>query len=163
MEFDKVIIAAHADQALKLLSEPTPDELRLLSQFKYQKNIATVHTDESVMPKNKRVWSSWNYSITKQNGREIPTTIYWMNKLQQVSQKKNYFVSINAFNNSIDTNKLLKEIEYEHPLFDVAAIKAQKELQLLNNQGPLYYCGSYFKYGFHEDAYASAVDLCKNL
>lgn len=163
MEFDKVIIAAHADQALKLLSEPTPDEQRLLSQFKYQKNTATVHTDESVMPKRKKVWSSWNYSITEQNGREIPTTIYWMNKLQQVSQKKNYFVSINAFNNSIDTNKLLKEIEYEHPLFDVPAVKAQKELQLLNSKGPLYYCGSYFKYGFHEDAYASAVDLCKNL
>lgn len=162
-EFDKVIIAAHADQALKLLETPTEEELRLLSPFHYQKNIATVHSDESVMPKNKKVWSSWNYSIKNSNGKPIPTTIYWMNRLQGVSDKKNYFVSINAFPGSIAKNKLIKEIYYEHPLFDVPAIKAQRELHLLNKSGPLYYCGSYFKYGFHEDAYASAVELCKGL
>ena len=146
-----------------MLEQPTTNEQRLLSPFKYEKNPATVHTDESVMPKNKKTWSSWNYRIEERDGQKIPTTIYWMNRLQGVSEKKNYFVSINAVPNSIDKNKLIKVIDYEHPLFDVPAINAQKELYKLNETGPLYFCGSYFKYGFHEDAYASAVNLCKLL
>ncbi|HEY0031438.1 MAG TPA: FAD-dependent oxidoreductase [Bacteroidia bacterium] len=161
--FDKVIFASHADQTLKLLENPTADELRLLSPFKYQKNSATVHTDESIMPKTKKVWSSWNYRIENRNGVQVPTTIYWMNSLQGVSEKKNYFVSINAIPGSVDKKKIIKEIDYEHPLFDVPAIQAQNELHKLNASGPLYFCGSYFKYGFHEDAYASAVNLCKQL
>lgn len=161
--FDKVIFASHANETLAMLQEPTADEQRLLSPFKYEKNPATVHTDESVMPKNKLTWSSWNYRIEERNGVKIPTTIYWMNRLQGVSDKKNYFVSINAIPGSIDQSKLIKVIDYEHPLFDVQAVNAQKELHLLNQSGPLYFCGSYFKYGFHEDAYASAVSLCKLL
>ncbi len=162
-DFDKVILATHADQALKLLAHPEPNESRLLSAFNYQKNIATVHSDEAVMPKSKRAWSSWNYSIEKINAEAVPTTIYWMNRLQGVSENKNYFVSINALHGSIQKQKLISEIEYEHPLFDVKAIDAQKELHLLNKNGPLYFCGSYFKYGFHEDAFKSAVDLCNEL
>lgn len=162
-EFDKVIFACHGDQALHLLADPTADEKRLLSSFKYQKNSATVHTDSSIMPKNKKVWSSWNYSIEQVNSQLIPTTIYWMNRLQGVSEKENYFVSINALPGSIDKSKVIREIDYEHPLFDVPAILAQEQLPLLNQNGPLYYCGSYFKYGFHEDAYASAVELCSKL
>jgi uncharacterized protein len=162
-EFDKVIFACHADQALHLLGKPTITENRLLSVFKYQQNIATVHTDESVMPKNKKVWSSWNYRVEENSGRNLATTVYWMNKLQNVSKKKNYFVSINAIPGSISKDKIIITINYEHPLFDVPAVIAQKELKQLNEQGVLYYCGSYFKYGFHEDAYASAVELCKIL
>jgi len=161
--FDKVIFACHANQSLKILDQPTADEKELLSVFQYQKNIATVHTDESIMPKTKKVWSSWNYRIEKKNGLQLPSTIYWMNKLQGVSEKKNYFVSINAIPDSIDKGNIIKEIKYEHPLFDVPAMKAQDELHKLNVTGPLYFCGSYFKYGFHEDAYASAVNLCKLL
>ncbi|MBS1564514.1 MAG: hypothetical protein JST39_08985 [Bacteroidetes bacterium] len=93
----------------------------------------------------------------------MPTTIYWMNRLQQVSEATNYFVSVNAIPGSIDPGLMIREIDYEHPLFDVPAIRAQRDLPLLNRQGPLYYCGSYFRYGFHEDAYASAVELCKLL
>jgi len=162
-EFDKVIFACHANETLELLAQPSSDEQRLLSPFKYQKNMALVHTDESVMPKIRKTWSSWNYRIEERNGKQIPTTIYWMNSLQQVSENKNYFVSINPLAGSIDSKKTIKEIEYEHPLFDVPAILAQEELHKLNETGPLYYCGSYFKYGFHEDAYASAVNLCKKL
>lgn len=161
--FDKVIFACHADEALKILEDATPEEIRLLSPFKYQKNTAIVHTDESVMPKTKKTWSSWNYLIEEVNGKLLPTTIYWMNSLQNVSNNKNYFVSINPLPNSIDPNKIVKEIEYEHPLFDVPAINAQKGLHTLNKTGPIYFCGSYFKYGFHEDAYASAIDICKHL
>jgi len=161
--FDKVIFACHGDQALRLLEQPTDMERRLLSPFQYQHNTATVHTDVSIMPRNQKVWSSWNYRITEQEGKLVPTTIYWMNRLQGVSDKQNYFVSINAVPGSIDSSKVIKEIDYEHPLFDVPAVMAQKELAQLNRQGVLYYCGSYFKYGFHEDAYASAVHLSKIL
>jgi predicted NAD/FAD-binding protein len=161
--FDKVIFACHADQALRLLDEPAQDERILLSPFKYQKNIATVHSDESVMPKTKRTWSSWNYRIEEREGKLVPTTIYWMNRLQGVSENKNYFVSINAVPGTIDEKKIHKVIDYEHPLFDVAAMKAQDELHKLNKGGPLYFCGSYFKYGFHEDAYKSAVELCEKM
>ncbi len=161
--YDKVVVATHADQALSLLSGPLPEEQRLLEPFRYQKNIATVHTDESVMPKNKRTWSSWNYAIQQVGNELVPTTIYWMNRLQGVSERVNYFVSINALPGSIKPEKKIREISYEHPLFDVKAIAAQKELQLLNKNGPVFFCGSYFKYGFHEDAYKSAVELCKLL
>jgi predicted NAD/FAD-binding protein len=159
-EYDKVIIASHGDQALEMLDAPSNDEQRLLKNFKYQTNIATLHTDESIMPKNKRVWSSWNYRVEEKQGKA--STIYWMNSLQNVSKKKNYFVSIND-PGSIDANKIIKTIEYEHPLFDVDAVKAQTELNTLNQTGPVYFCGSYFRYGFHEDALKSAVELCEGL
>jgi len=160
-QFDKVIFASHANETLAMLDAPTVDEQRLLSCFKYEKNVATVHTDESIMPKTKRTWSSWNYSIKEQAEKLIPSTIYWMNNLQGVSKNKNYFVSINAHINSVQKEKIIREFDYEHPLFDVAAMNAQDELHTLNKTGPIYFCGSYFKYGFHEDAYKSAVDLCK--
>lgn len=160
--FDKVIFASHADQSLRLLINPTAEQKRLLGAFKYQKNVATVHTDEAVMPKLKSTWSSWNYRIESRNGELVPSTIYWMNSLQGVSDKKNYFVSING-EESINADKILKVIDYEHPLFDVPAMNAQKESATLNEAGPLYFCGSYFKYGFHEDAFTSAVELSKQL
>ncbi len=174
--FNKVIIASHADEALAMLENPSSGEQQLLSKFKYQENIATLHTDENIMPKTKHAWSSWNYRIDKKNlpvpqsrdfpplkGERIcPSTIYWMNSLQGVSDKKNYFVSIND-PDSIDKKKVIKIIKYTHPLFDVGAIKVQKELPKLNETGPVYFCGSYFRYGFHEDALMSAVNLCKRL
>lgn len=162
VEFDKVILASHGDQSLRLLENPTADENRILGAFKYQHNKAVLHTDESMMPKTKLVWSSWNYRIQQEENKLIPSTIYWMNRLQGVSKKKNYFVSINPHKN-LDPKKILKEIDYEHPLFDLGAISAQKELQKLNQDGPIYYCGSYFRHGFHEDAFMSAVQLCTKL
>lgn len=161
--FDKVICASHANQTLSFLSDASSIETELLAPFKYERNMATVHTDESVMPKNKKTWSSWNYKIEQRNNTLLPSTIYWMNSLQGVSDKKNYFVSINAIEGSIDKSKLIKQIDYEHPLFDVKAMMAQEKLSELNKSGPVYFCGSYFKYGFHEDAYESAVELCKVL
>ncbi len=161
-QFDRVIIAAHGDQALAILDEPNHEEQRLLSNFKYQYNKAVLHTDESIMPKTKLAWSSWNYRIKAHNDSLVPSTIYWMNRLQGVSDKKNYFVSINP-HDDLNEKKILLELDYEHPLFDVPAIKAQAELQTLNESGPVYFCGSYFRYGFHEDAFASAVALCGHL
>ncbi|MES2827348.1 MAG: FAD-dependent oxidoreductase [Bacteroidota bacterium] len=160
--FDKVIMACHADQSYAIVADKTADEERLLSKFHYQPNKAVLHTDVKLMPKKKLAWSSWNYRVEKKGDTLVPSTIYWMNKLQQVSEKKDYFVSINP-SDQLDASKIIKSIDYEHPLFDVPAMQAQKELHLLNEHGPIYYCGSYFRYGFHEDAYASAVELCKNL
>jgi len=161
--FDKVIFASHGDQTLRCLKHPTELQRELLSCFHYQYNKATVHTDASIMPKTKKVWSSWNYRIVKKNDKLEPTTIYWMNSLQGVSDRTDYFVSINPEEGSIDPSAIIREFDYEHPLFDVPAIEAQERLQELNETGPMYFCGSYFKYGFHEDAYASAVKLCKRL
>lgn len=160
---DKVIFASHGDQTLAMLKSPTTEQKRLLSPFKYQYNQAVVHTDESIMPKTKLTWSSWNYRIEKQNDTLVPSTIYWMNSLQGVSDKQNYFVSINPQVGSVNPDKIVRSFDYEHPLFDLPAIEAQKELQTLNESGPMYFCGSYFNYGFHEDAYASAVHLCEKI
>ncbi|KQC00376.1 NAD(P)/FAD-dependent oxidoreductase [Pedobacter sp. Hv1] len=162
LEFDKVVMASHADQSYQMVKNKTNDEERLLSKFKYQPNMAVLHTDRNQMPKKKLAWSSWNYRVEKRGDVLMPSTIYWMNKLQGVSDKVDYFVSINP-SATLDQSKVIKEIAYEHPLFDVPAMQAQNELYLLNQSGPIYYCGSYFKYGFHEDAYKSAVELCEKV
>jgi predicted NAD/FAD-binding protein len=100
--------------------------------------------------------------VEKKGDKLLPSTIYWMNKLQGVSKKTNYFVSINP-TDSLNQSKVIKAIDYHHPLFDIPAIQAQEQLHRLNEGGPVYYCGSYFKYGFHEDAYKSAVELSQHL
>ncbi len=162
-EFDRVILACHADQALSLLSDPRPDEARLLSEFKYQPNVATLHTDASVMPRTRLAWASWNYEIGRAGGGDGATaTHYWMNSLQGVSERQDYFVSINR-PGSIDPAKVIRTIAYEHPLFNLGALHAQKGLPGLNAGGGAatgtYFAGSYFRYGFHEDAFMSAVEL----
>jgi uncharacterized protein len=165
--FDQVIVAAHADQALRLLVNPTPDELRLLSEFKYQPNVATLHTDASVLPKTPKARAAWNYQLTRDAaGRIQPATHYWMNELQGVSDREHYFVSINGAD-AIDPAKVLKRIDYTHPLFSLGAVHAQRELPKLNEQArgrtETYFAGSYFRYGFHEDAFMSAVQLSELL
>lgn len=165
--FDKVIFACHADEALAMLAEPTPEERRLLSPFRYQQNIATLHTDRAPMPRRRRAWASWNYRVDEtraRNDRKVSaTTIYWMNSLQGVSDVRDYFVSIDD-PGLIDPAHVLKTIVYEHPVFTMAAIDAQRELRTLNTVEPgqsTYFCGSYFGHGFHEDAYASAVETSR--
>ena len=164
--FDKVIFASHADQSIGMISDPTALETELLSPFKYQANIATLHTDESFMPTTRRCWASWNYYIKEgADGSIQPSTVYWMNKLQGVSDKVNYFVSING-EEDIAPEKVIKRINYHHPLFDLKAIEAQKRLPELNSisaEQSTYFCGSYFRFGFHEDAFGSAVNLCTEI
>jgi predicted NAD/FAD-binding protein len=164
--FDKVILACHGDQALRLLADPDETQRRLLGSFKYEPNVATLHTDASVMPATRRAWASWNYRIDgTADGQQLASTIYWMNSLQGVSDQENYFVSVNG-QADIREDRILKQIDYEHPLFDLAAIKAQKELPELNRRSPgqrIYFCGSYFKYGFHEDAFSSGLEVSRIL
>jgi uncharacterized protein len=160
--FDRVILACHGDQARVLLADPSDLEAELLDCFKYQPNLATLHTDAQFMPNTRRCWASWNYHVGCGGSGEVRTsTHYWMNSLQGVSEKVNYFVSINA-PDSLDPSRVIKQIHYEHPLFDLGAIEAQRRLPDLNVQGQQrgrQFCGSYFRYGFHEDAFGSAVDL----
>jgi len=162
--FDKVIFACHADEALALIEEPSSLQRRLLRSFQYQRNEVVLHSDTRVMPHRRGVWSSWNYRIdTDAHGGMHPTTIYWMNRLQNVSDRKDYFVSLNE-PADIDERQIHKRITYHHPLFDQDAVEAQTELHLLNrSQDPFFFCGSYFRYGFHEDAFASAVALAETL
>ncbi len=161
-KYDKVIFACHADQALRLIYDRTELENSLLSPFKYQKNIATLHTDEAVMPKIRSTWSAWNYRVENIRGELTSTTIYDMNCLQVVSKKKNYFVSIND-PGVVNQSKIIRRIEYEHPIFTTETARAQESLQVLNENGVSYFCGSYFRFGFHEDAFTSAVNLCSKL
>lgn len=164
--YDKVILATHAPTSLKMLAEPTALEQELLSPFKYQPNIATLHTDDRFMPRTRRCWASWNYHIEfDAQGIIQPSTHYWMNLLQGVSDKTNYFVSINAAD-QIDPAKVIRRINYEHPLFDLQAVAAQKRLPELHQLSPdqtTYFCGAWQRYGFHEDGFMSAVNLCRDL
>lgn len=160
--FDKVVLATHADISVKLLKKPTPLQKELLREFEYQKNIATLHTDSSCMPKTKSCWSSWNYRIEEMRGKTASSTVYWMNSLQNVSQKKDYFVSIND-PGVLDRKKIIQEIEYDHPLFTVGSLKAQSRLDELNKEGNIHFCGAYFRNGFHEDGLWSAKNLSQSL
>ncbi len=158
--FDKVILATHGYQSFGLLETPTELETILLPRYAYQPNTATLHTDDSDMPKKKKCWSSWNYKISQVNGNLEPYTLYWMNRLQGVSQKQNYFVTIND-PGRVDPKKIIQKVSYEHPLFSVPASLGQEELPKLNEAGPIYYCGAYFRYGFHEDGFLSGLNVAK--
>jgi predicted NAD/FAD-binding protein len=153
VRYDAVVLACHADESLALLATPAPLEERLLGAWRYQRNVATLHTDAGVMPRERRAWASWNYRVDPAGA----STIYWMNSLQGVSKTCQYFVSINDPGN-IAPAAVIKTIDYAHPLFTLQAVATQPALPQLNEPGPIFYCGSYFRYGFHEDALRSGLD-----
>lgn len=156
--FDAVVLAAHADQSLSMLGHATEEQRRLLSPFRYQRNETFLHTDEAVMPRRRLAWASWNFRVDQPpGGHQRATTHYWMNALQGIPGKRNYFVSLNG-TDLIDPKSILYSTTYEHPVFTLEAIRAQRELPHLNHQGRLFFCGSYFRYGFHEDACMSGFD-----
>jgi predicted NAD/FAD-binding protein len=165
--FDKVILACHGDQALKLLAAPTLQEENVLREFRYQPNVATLHTDARVMPRARLAWSSWNYTIDRDpSGRISPATHYWMNCLQGVSDRENYFVSINGAE-AIDPARIVRRIAYEHPLFTLGAVHAQARVPALNaaarRSSETYFAGAWQRFGFHEDGLLSAVQLSELL
>lgn len=156
--FDKVILAAHAPDSLRLLAKPSELQQNILEKFQYVRNTAILHFDESVMPPLKRIWSAWNFKKHEQK----TATVYWMNKLQPLNTARDYFVSINEYE-SIDSKKIVYQKEYEHPLFDMAAIKAQSMINDLNAEGPVSFVGAWQRYGFHEDGLWSAKNLVENM
>lgn len=166
-DFDRVILASHGDQSLRLLENPTPAERNVLGEFHYNANIATLHTDPNVMPVTRRAWSSWNYEVNHDySGQPSTATHYWMNSLQGVSERENYFVSINR-PHAINPDKVLRRIHYEHPLFSLGAVRAQARIPELNAAArgttETYFVGAWQRYGFHEDGLFSAHRLCEML
>ena len=158
--YDKVILATHADEALKLIENPTEDEKSILSNFSYRKNVAYIHTDERAMPSNKKAWSSWNSSIDNKDLEKNSIT-YWLNLLQNLKCDENIFLTLNPYF-KIDEKKVLSKVKFTHPYYDQKALDAQPELNKLQNQKDLLFCGSYFGYGFHEDGIKSSIEMLKN-
>jgi len=149
--YDKVIFAMHAPDALQLLDEPTIDELTILSAFEYKENKAVLHNDTKALYPNKGIYAAWNYKTNDQ--QKDVTLSYWINRLQNLDSKKEYFVSLNETKN---LEQVIEKISYEHPQFDRKAIEAQRKRALINGKNNTYFAGAYWRYGFHEDGLYSA-------
>ncbi len=161
-DFDCVIFASHGDQSLSMLASPSTLEDEILRNFQYQKNRAVVHSDARFMPETRRAWASWNYRVGNDGSH---STHYWMNSLQGISEKRDYFVSINP-PEGIRPETIHHHLEYEHPLFTTEAIAAQSRIPELHSAGEQtgrYYCGAWQRYGFHEDGIWSAHRLCESI
>jgi predicted NAD/FAD-binding protein len=156
--FDEVIFACHADQALALLAQPSAAETALLGAFRFQDNIAVLHSDASVMPKRRRAWSAWNYSDTTHDGPVCLT--YWMNQLQDLPGKIPLLVTLNPVATPANS---LRQITYRHPQFDTAALDAQKLLDTIQGRDRAWFAGAWTGWGFHEDGIASAVRVATAL
>ena len=160
-DYDKVVIATHADEALKIINNPTLDEELILKNFKYRVNTAVIHFDESVMPKNKKAWCAWNSSMDSANNEKTAVT-YWINQLQNLKIGRDIFLTINPFK-EIPSDKIFKKVAFTHPYYDTEALINQSNLHKIQNKKNILFCGSYFGYGFHEDGIKSAIDMLKTL
>ncbi len=159
--FDRAVIATHADEALALLAEPSAQERALLSVFRYSRNEAILHTDESLMPRRRSVWSSWNYI----GGDDAPDKVcitYWMNRLQNLPTKTNLFVTLNP-SRPPRANSVVTTETYHHPMFDAAAITAQNRLWSLQGERGTWFCGAHFGAGFHEDGLQAGLAVAEQL
>ena len=159
--YDKVVIATHADEALKLIHDPTEEESKILKNFNYRDNIAYLHSDETVMPKNKYAWCSWNASMQGNNIEKTSVT-YWLNNLQNLKINKNIFLTINPFM-EIPKSKIFKKVKFTHPYYDKNTLSFQNQLNSIQNKENILFCGSYFGYGFHEDGIKSSIDMLKSV
>ena len=157
LEYDHVVLACHADQALNLINE-TPLESKLLKNFRYIENYAYLHTDQSMMPKRYSAWSSWNAISNKDTSKTCVS--YWLNKLQNLEVDTNYFLTLNPIS-EIHSDKIIKKIKFTHPNFDLKAFSLQKKLDELQGKQNTWFCGSYFGYGFHEDGLKSSLKLIR--
>ena len=160
-DYDHVVFAAHADQTLNLISNPTENEKEILSNFKYKNNIAYLHTDNNFMPEKKNAWSSWN-SILDKNNLSNNCLTYWLNNLQNLNTTNNFFLTLNPFM-PINKNKIIKKVEFTHPVYNKETMKAQKYLEKLQGINNSWFCGSYFGYGFHEDGLKSGINIASKL
>ena len=155
--FNDVVIATHADAALKLLADPDAVEASLLGAFDYTANEAMLHCDAALMPKRVRVWSSWNYIGESNDSGERPLCVtYWMNRLQSLPTRAPIFVTLNP-TREIAADKFIRSFHYTHPLFDRKAVEAQQHLWRLQGRRHTWFAGSYFGHGFHEDALQSGL------
>ncbi len=160
--YNHVVVASHADQTLKLLADPSAAERDLLGAFRYSRNLAALHTDESFMPKRRTVWSSWNYIGSRDAVRGDVCVTYWMNRLQNIKSEKPLFVTLNPPRPPRAGTLLHSEV-YDHPIFDGAAIAAQQKLWLLQGKRNTWFCGAYFGAGFHEDGLQAGLAVAEQL
>ena len=158
-DYDKVIIATHADEALNLIEDPTNEEKKILSSFKYKKNTVVIHTDENVMPNSRRSWSSWNSYIIDSTNPQSSIT-YWLNLLENLEYDQNLFLTMNPIM-KINSEKVLRKVDFMHPYYDHQSLIEQNKLKFIQNKKNLLFCGSYFGYGFHEDGIKSSLEMIK--
>ena len=161
--FDKVVCATHADQTYHMIKDHSIEEKLILEPWEYSKNKTILHTDISLMPPTKSAWACWNYVKNKdsKDGDEVSVT-YYMNRLQGLKTEKDYLVTLNP-TKIIPKNKIIYETEYTHPKYTHSSLSTQKNIEKVNGLNHLYFCGSYCRYGFHEDAVLSAVNVAKKL
>ena len=157
--FDHAIVACHADQALRMLEDPSPAEARLLSAFPYRANDVLLHDDAAVMPRLRRTWSSWNYHLDDE-GRSGATVTYWMNRLQRLPGARQYFVTLNRAE-AVRPDRVVRKLVYDHPVFTAEGVGAQARHEELVDTRRTSYCGAYWRNGFHEDGVVSALRVCR--
>lgn len=160
--YDHVVMASHADQTLKMLADASADERDVLSAFRYSRNLAVLHTDESFMPKRRAVWSSWNFTGSRVRANDSVGVTYWMNRLQNIESDKPIFVTLNPPRPPHAGTLLHSEI-YEHPVFDARAMAAQHRLWPLQGERRTWFCGAYFGAGFHEDGLQAGLAVAEQL
>ena len=160
--YDHVVLASHADQSLKMLSDPSPKERNLLGAFRYSRNLAVLHTDDTFMPKRRAVWSSWNFIGSRDAMRDGVCVTYWMNRLQNIESENPLFVTLNPTRPPRAGTLLYSEV-YDHPIFDAKAIAAQQRLWLLQGDRNTWFCGAYFGAGFHEDGLQAGLAVAEQL
>jgi len=162
-EFDHIIFACHSDEALALLDHPTRDEKRLLGAIGYQENTVYLHRDTDFMPQRRNAWSSWNYLSGEDESEENSISLtYWMNRLQSIPTKTPLLVTLNPSNPPAPEH-VFNRFTYTHPVFDAAAMKAQRELWTLQGAQNTWFCGAYWGYGFHEDGLQSGLAVAEAL
>lgn len=160
--FDRVVIATHADQALKMLADPASEERRLLGAFAYVGNDAVLHSDPRLMPRRRRVWSSWNYMTGNAGDSPKLAVTYWMNRLQDIRSERPLFVTLNP-HREIAPGAVLGTMHYTHPCFDARAMNAQTQLWSLQGRRNTWFCGAYFGAGFHEDGLQAGLAVAEAL
>jgi predicted NAD/FAD-binding protein len=162
--FDEVVMACHSDQSLALLADATPGERSVLGAIGYHPNRAVLHTDASVMPQRRRAWAAWNYERAPETQREQSAVClhYWLNRLQPLPWDKPVIVSLNPAR-PIAPQTIVGEWNYSHPVFDLAAIEAQRRLPQIQGRSHVWYCGAWTRYGFHEDGLSSALEVASSL
>ena len=157
-DYDHVVLACHADQSLKLIDNPSNEEKEILNEFTYISNEAYLHTDVDLMPNKINAWSSWN-SISKKDLTKTCVT-YWLNKLQNLDTIKNYFLTLNPIT-KIKDSKIIKKINFTHPYLNNKSFEMQNRLKDLQGKKRVWFSGSYFGYGFHEDGLKSSLEMLK--
>ena len=158
-DYDYVIFSNHSNEVLKIGNNLDIEQKDMLRDVKYSKNSVVLHSDSSVMPKNKMYWASWIY---KKTDKDLPILTYWMNSLQNIDKKYPIFVSLNP-GDKINKDKIYNTHQLEHPIFDYAALEAQNKIPALQGRNLSFFCGAYHKYGFHEDGVLSSIEAVKKL